>query len=303
MDNYQFKAKLYGVRGSYPISPSEGTKIGGNTTCLLVRTNEHIIIFDAGSGIIQLGRDLIPEIIEHNKTNKEPFQISIIFTHTHSDHLMGFPFFIPLYMAGAHLHFFGPATLGQSLEETLSRLVDPQYFPVGMQEFQSKKSFYDINESNFIYFNPGNPVPQLGRKNETEAAFSDIIVNAMKYYFHPKDGTLVYRVEWNDKKLVLATDVEEYSGCDQRLINFAKDADVLIHDAQYTPEQYKLFNGYGHSNYEMACQAAKLANVKKLLLFHHDPGNDDEQLKEIEQKAKKIFTDTELATEKWEWLL
>ena len=125
----------------------------------------------------------------------------------------------------------------------------------------------------------------------------------MKYYFHPKDGTYIYRIDYKDKKLVFATDVEEYVGGDQRLINFSKEADVLIHDAQYSEEQYKNFAGYGHSSIAMACDAATQANVKELLLFHHDPGNSDEALNENEKRAQEIFPNSHLATEHWEWKL
>ncbi|MGD9486964.1 MAG: MBL fold metallo-hydrolase [Calditrichaceae bacterium] len=303
MGKFQFMAKLYGVRGSYPIAPENGTKIGGNTPCLLVRSQKHIVIFDAGSGVIKLGKDLIGEINEHGKKSVDPLHITFIFTHTHSDHLIGLPFFAPLYMPNVFIHFIGPATLGVDFEQILRRLVEPQYFPVSMDEFRSNKSFRNINENMTIYFLPGVDEPQIAHANETVPDNAEFAVHNMKYYFHPKDGNYVYRVNWKNKALVYATDVEEYSGGDQRLITFSKDADFLIHDAQYTEEQYKSFNGYGHSSFVMACDAAKQANVKKLLLFHHDPNNDDDVLYEIEKDARKLFTNSELATEKWEWIL
>ena len=303
MSDYQFLAKLYGVRGSYPIAPAEGTKVGGNTTCLLARTPGHVVIFDAGSGIIQLGKDLIPEIIQYSQEKKQPFHITILFTHTHSDHLLGFPFFAPLYMPNVHLHLIGPATLGVDFEAILATQVEPQYYPVSMEEFRSNKSFHNVNENMVVYFNPDNPEPQLGHVNETEIPFSDFKIHTMKYYFHPKDGSYIYRIEYKDKKLVLATDVEEYVGGDQRLIAFSKEADVLIHDAQYSEEQYSKFAGYGHSSIAMACDAAKQAKVKELLLFHHDPSNSDEALAENERRAKELFPNSHLATESWEWKL
>ncbi len=303
MNDYQFLAKLYGVRGSYPIAPMEGTKIGGNTACMLVRTPEHVVILDAGSGIIRLGKELIPEILNYNKETGSLFHITILFTHTHTDHLLGFPFFAPIYMPGVHIHFFGPATLGMPFKEIMSTQVIPQYFPVSMDEFRSKKSFQNIDENMYIYFNPGNPEPQIGHVFESESAFSVLSIYNMKYYFHPKDGSYPYRVEWQDKKIVFATDVEEYAGGDQRLISFARNADVLIHDAQYSEEQYKRFAGYGHSSIKAACDAARQAEVKQLLLYHHDPNNSDQVLKEMEKEARKLFPASELATENWEWRL
>lgn len=303
MDQFQFKARIYGVRGSYPIAPPEGTEIGGNTACVMARTKDNIVIIDAGSGLINLGKELLPEIFKHKENSDKPFHITFVFTHTHSDHLIGLPFFTPIYIPGVQLHFIGPATLGMDFEQILRTTVQPQYFPVSMDEFRSNKSFHNVNEDMLIYFLPDHPEPQISTINKGAPKESTFRLYNMKYYFHPKDGCYIYRVEYNDNKLVFATDVEEYVGGDQRLISFSKDADVLIHDAQYTPEQYSKFSGYGHSSYTMACDAAKQANVKKLLLYHHDPNNSDEMLRGMEKEAKKLFPASELATEKWEWVL
>ena len=303
MKNFRFLSKLYGVRGSFPIAPKNGTKFGGNTACLMVRTKEHIVIIDAGSGIVEAGQELIPEILESKKNSDKPFHITLLFTHTHIDHLIGFPFFAPLYMQGVHLHFIGPATLGKDFKDILNTLVEPYYYPVGMNEFRSAKDFHNINENTVISFLKGDPAPKIGENNEDSTGKEEMVITNMKYYFHPKDGTYIYKVHWGNHKLVHATDIEQYSGTDQRLLNFAEGCDVLIHDAQYTLDQYLKYQGYGHSNYEMACQAAAKANVKKLLLFHHDPNNDDETLLQLEKDAKAIFPESQLAYEGWEWTI
>lgn len=303
MKDFQFMAKLYGVRGSYPIAPENGTKYGGNTTCMLVKTAEHVVIIDAGSGIIKLGKELIPEILEHKNNSKKPFHITILFTHTHNDHLLGLPFFAPIYMPDVHIHFIGPATLGMNFEQILRNTVVPQYFPVGMDEFRSTKSFHNLNENMFFFFLNNKPEPQIGHISKDKAPDDVLQIDTMKYYFHPKDGSYLFRIKWKERSIVFATDVEAYVGGDQRLINFAKNADILIHDAQYNLEQYKSFAGYGHSSYAMACDTAKQANVKKLLLYHHDPNNTDEMLEEMEKDAQKIFANTELASEKREFTL
>jgi len=301
MKEYQFLARLYGVRGSYPIAPKEGTVYGGNTTCLLVRTPRQIVIFDAGSGIIQLGRELVPEILAHKQKSREPFNITILFTHTHIDHLIGFPFFAPIYIPGVHLTMIGPATMGVEFEDILRTLVEPQYYPVSMDEFRATKYFDNINEDLVVYFEGKDPKPHFANLGDPVLKEAEWAISNMKYYFHPKDGSYNYRVDWNGHSLVFATDVEQYLGTDQRLIRFAEGCDLFIHDAQYDLEQYLKFQGYGHSNYEMACQAALKAKVKKLLLFHHDPGNDDDTLKRIEKEAREIFGSVELAAEGWEW--
>jgi len=301
MKDHRFLAKIYGARGSYPIAPVTGTKYGGNTTCLLTRTNDHIVIFDAGSGIIQLGRELVPEIIEHKKKTKDPFHITMIFTHTHIDHLLGFPYFAPLFIPNVHIHLFGPATLGVDFEDILRTLVEPQYFPVSMDEFRSIKYFENIDENMVIYFLEGKSDPQFGFVETTSTDLAEMVIKNMKFYVHPKDGSFNYRIENSGHSLVFATDVEQYLGTDQRLVKFAEGCDILIHDSQYTLEQYLSFQGYGHSNYEMACEAALKAKAKKLLLFHHDPNNDDDALEKIEKSAKEIFSGAELAREGWEW--
>ncbi len=301
MKDHRFMAKIYGVRGSYPIAPSGGTKYGGNTTCLFTRTREHILVFDAGSGIIQLGRELVPEILNHKKESRKPFHITLFFTHTHIDHLIGFPYFVPLFIPNVHIHIFGPATLGVDIEDILRTFVEPQYFPVSMDEFRATKDFENIDENMVVYFLEGHPEPQIGQIETTSTDLAELVVKNMKYYFHPKDGSFNYRIENGGHSLVFATDVEQYAGSDQRLIRFAEGCDVLMHDSQYTLEQYLQFQGYGHSNYEMACETALKAKAKKLLLFHHDPNNDDNMLESIEKNAKAIFNGAELAYEGWEW--
>jgi ribonuclease BN (tRNA processing enzyme) len=303
MEDFRFKTKIYGVRGSYPIAPAKGTKYGGNTTCLLARTREHIVIFDAGTGIIQLGRDLIPEILKHKNNSRKPFHITLFFTHTHIDHLMGFPYFAPLFIPNVHIHIIGPATLGVDIEDILCTFVEPQYFPVSMDEFRASKDFENIDENMVVYFLEGHPEPQIGHIETTSTDLAEMVVKNMKYYFHPKDGSFNYRIECGGHSMVFATDIEQYSGSDQRLIKFAAGCDVLLHDSQYTLEQYLQFQGYGHSNYEMACETALKAKAKKLLLFHHDPTNDDSVLETIESNAKAIFKGAELAAEGWEWKL
>ncbi len=303
MSDYRFLLKLYGVRGSYPNPSEKNTKYGGNTTCIMARTKSHIVFFDAGSGLIQAGKDLVPEIIEHKKSSNDPFHITIMFTHTHIDHLMGLNFFVPLYMQGVHINFIGPAILGVDLEDILSNLCEPQYHPVSMQEFRSTKHFENIHENMIIYFVKDDPYYHIETNGESLPKDAELVIKNMKYYFHPKDGSYNYRIEHDDKVVIFATDIEQYQETDQRLVNFSKNADILIHDAQYNLDQYKMFQGYGHSNYKMACDAANKANVDKLLLFHHDPGNDDAALEKIERKSKKIFSNSQLACEGWEWTI
>jgi phosphoribosyl 1,2-cyclic phosphodiesterase len=302
MKDFRFLAKIYGVRGSYPIAPKTGTEFGGNTTCMYVRTKDHIVIFDAGSGIIDLGKELVPEILTHQKKSKEPFHLTILFTHTHIDHLIGFPYFAPLFFPNVIVHLIGPATMGVDFEEIIRTLLEPQYFPISLDEFRSTKYFENLTENTLLQFREGEAAPRLMNVWDS-ADGAELVIRNMKYYLHPKDGSYNFRIEWHDRSIVFATDVEQFSGTDQRLLKFAEGSDILIHDAQYDMEQYLNSQGYGHSNYEMACQLALKAKVKKLLLFHHDPNNDDDKLKDIEKEAKEIFSGAEMAKEGWEWKL
>jgi phosphoribosyl 1,2-cyclic phosphodiesterase len=302
MKDFRFLAKIYGVRGSYPIAPKTGTEFGGNTTCMYVRTKDHIVIFDAGSGIIDLGKELVPEILTHQKKSKEPFHLTILFTHTHIDHLIGFPYFAPLFFPNVIVHLIGPATMGVDFEEIIRTLLEPQYFPISLDEFRSTKYFENLTENTLLQFREGEAAPRLMNVWDS-ADGAELVIRNMKYYLHPKDGSYNFRIEWHDRSIVFATDVEQFSGTDQRLLKFAEGSDILIHDAQYDMEQYLNSQGYGHSNYEMACQLALKAKVKKLLLFHHDPNNDDDKLKDIEKEAKEIFSGAEVAKEGWEWKL
>ena len=157
----EFRAKIYGVRGSYPIAPQEGTKIGGNTTCMMARTDEHILIIDAGSGLVNLGKELIPEILAHKQKSTDPFIITFVFTHTHIDHLLGFPYFAPLYIPGVHLIMIGPGTLGMDFEDIMTTIVEPQFYPVAMDEFRSTKYFENVNENMVLHFIKGEGMPVI----------------------------------------------------------------------------------------------------------------------------------------------
>jgi len=298
MNDYRFLVKLYGVRGSYPVTT--GTKYGGNTSCVMTRTPSHVVFFDAGSGLIQAGKELIPEILEHKKKSSDPFQITIIFTHTHIDHLMGLNFFIPIYMPGVHINFIGPATLGVDLEDILRTTCEPQFHPVSMDEFRCTKYFENVSENMVVYFLKDDPNPYIDETGAAPPKNVEITVKTMKYYFHPKDGSYNYRVESHGKSIVFATDVEQYVDSDQRLVKFAEGADILLHDSQYDLNQYKLYQGYGHSSYKMACNVAEQAKVKRLFLFHHDPTNNDETLEQIESESRKLFANAQLAKEGWE---
>jgi ribonuclease BN (tRNA processing enzyme) len=181
------------------------------------------------------------------------------------------------------------------------------YHPVEIEEFPALRTFHHINDSEIIFFakNPNvSSQPRIMNKFRDSSSSLNIGVKIknIKSYAHPKTGVFIYKIETIDNKsLVYATDTEGYIGNDVRIIEFAKNADVLIHDAQYTDNEYLdpslPKQGWGHSTFRMATDVAKAANVGSLYLFHHDPSHNDDKMDEIEKEARKLFKNTYVARE------
>lgn len=285
-----FKIKFWGVRGSYPVPGKETVGIGGNTACVEIQINDELIIIDAGTGIIKLGDQLLKK---YNET-KKPLVATILFSHMHHDHNQGFPFFKPAYIGTSTLYFFGPKFFREDIAEVLSRAMLPPFFPVELSELSSTKTIRSISSNEVMVIRPGN-APHIYNKFRDKFIVSndDIVIDVLKGYAHPKGGVIFYKIKYKGKSVVYASDTEGYIGGDQKLIQFAENTDILIHDAQYTKEEYcdvnNLKQGYGHSSPEMAAEVAKEAKVKKLLLFHHDPEHSDAQIKNLEKKCQDIF--------------
>jgi phosphoribosyl 1,2-cyclic phosphodiesterase len=291
---------LWGVRGGHP-KPGPSTNVfGGNTTCVEIHAGPHLIIIDAGTGIINLGDKLAAE----HRANKQPIVATMLFTHTHHDHTQGFPFFIPSFIGSSTLYIFGPKLLHEDLEGALARAMLPPAHPVSLEELRSMQVIRNISESEALHFSePGAPPHTCNVYREcAECALSPPMakVTIMRSYAHPQH-VFIYRVEIDDKKVVMATDTEGYVGGDKRLIHFARDADVLIHDAEYTTEEYldplRTRQGWGHSTWEMAVEVAQTAGAKKLILTHHNARHDDAFLEDVERQAQARFPDTIMGRE------
>ena len=267
------KVKFWGVRGSIPVPGPRTTEAGGNTPCVEVVTAEHeIIIFDAGTGIRELGLSL---------PNDNPLSIHLFFTHTHWDHIQGFPFFRPLFNPKNHVNLYGRADVGGSLETALAGQMQYQYFPVQLPDLAAQMRFVAIEE---------------GRTEVNERTWV-----WAKEFWHP-GGIFSYRVERNGQSIVFATDIEVNSE-DQSdaLVDFSKGADLLIMDCQFTAEEYEASRkGWGHGTPESAAKIAKAAHVKRLAMFHHEPTHDDEFLTRMEAHTKELFPETFLARDEME---
>ena len=287
----ELRVKFWGVRGSYP-APGAGTvKYGGNTSCVEIRVGERTIILDAGTGIIPLGREL---------AQRRARDIILLFSHLHHDHTQGFPFFVPAYMPNTRLHIFGPDGTNESLKNVLEHNQSSETFPVSLREMAAWKEIQAVRETQVIVWNEAGI-----RVTESSSGLSDdaLIVQIHKSYAHP-GGVYVYRITWRGQSVVYATDTEGYIGTDRRLVNFAKHADVLIHDAQYLEAHYRgqlagfpATQGYGHSTATMACEVAFASEVSQLILFHHDPSYSDAMVAGMEATAKAQFAGVRAACE------
>ncbi len=295
-----FTVTFWGVRGSYPTPGPKTARIGGNTPSVHVRAGEQNLIFDAGTGIIGLGRMLTTEY----KPEATPLNLTLFFTHTHHDHVQGFPFFIPARFQLTTLYIYGPKSLNEDLAGVLSNSMLPPVFPITVDDLPCKRVVRNLSEGEVIYFDGVENEPSVmwsQRDAERLAANPGALcVQVMKSSAHPQ-GVFIYRVNFQGRSFVFATDVEAYVGQYQRLIRFAQGADLMAHDAQYTDALYLggavPRQGWGHSTWRMAVEAANAAHVKQLALYHHEPEHDDDTLEEIEKCAQNVRPSTFLARE------
>lgn len=266
--------KFFGTRGSIPVCSNNYTKYGGNTFCISVTCNNSMFIIDAGSGIRFLGK----EIIENEKKTGIKFSnITIGFTHFHWDHIQGFPFFLPAYDNERNITIMamGKNNDVNDLRGIFATQMQKEYYPVPLEKMGA----------NFVFY----------KTKSDEEILSGLIISSLLHN-HP-GGAYTLKLERNGKKVVISTDIEHQGKIDKNLISLAKDADILIHDAQYSPEELKHKKGWGHSSWEEAVEFAKQSGIKKLYLTHHDPDHNDTYIDELEKNCKKVFNDSEFAKE------
>lgn len=302
----EFKVKFRGVRGSFPVADKRFMRYGGNTSCVEVNVGGHLIILDAGTGIVSSGDDLMESYISSaiKPHERKPIKATILLSHIHQDHLLGFTFFKPMHVPSTELEVFGSGVQSARLSENLSTLVFGKTFPLDLGDIACKLNINDVSEGYAIIIKPESK-PELVPIKDAKPAQDDVFITFYKSFVHPQDGVMIYKISYNGKSLVYATDKECYYGGDKKFIQFAKNCDLLIHDAQYTSEDYlnphASKQGFGHSTYDMAIEVMKQANAKNLAFFHYDPSYDDEKLNRIKEYYTITYSNVKMPYEGYEY--
>lgn len=268
-----FTIQFWGVRGSIACPGPETVRYGGNTPCIEMRVGGERLIFDGGTGLRVLGQSLLSQI---------PMEAHMFFTHSHWDHIQGVPFFTPAFIKGNRFHIYGAlAPNGATIEKRLTDQMLHPNFPVPLQVMQADLKFNDVKIGETI---------EIG-----EITIENAPLN------HPGEA-VGYRVNWRDYSAAYITDTEHFEEeLDKNVLWLARNADVMIYDATYTDEEYysKATSkvGWGHSTWQEAVKVAKAANVKKLVIFHHDPLHNDDFLDHVGEQASQQFPNTIMARE------
>lgn len=301
----EFSVKFRGVRGSYPIADKDFLQYGGNTACVEVNVNGHLIILDAGTGLIDLGNELLEKYISSGVSacDRTPTQATVLISHIHQDHIHGFTFFRPLHIPSTTVNVFGNVNYNETLADELANLLFGKSFPLDLGDIAGNLNIKDISETEGIIIRHGcTPIiKRIENENDAVPENDDVLITCYRSYAHPQEGVLVYKIAYKDKVLVYATDKESYLGGDKKLTNFARGCNLLIHDAQYTTEDYMHSfspkQGYGHSTFDMALECQKQTGAEKLVFFHYDPSYDDSKLNTIKEHYKDASDKAVLAYE------
>ncbi|GCE61008.1 MBL fold metallo-hydrolase [Microcystis aeruginosa] len=268
-----FQIKFWGVRGSIPCPGSETVRYGGNTSCVEMQVGRERLIFDGGTGLRILGQSLMTE---------SPVKAHLFFSHSHWDHIQGFPFFIPAFIRGNTFKIYGiPSPNGATIKQTLHDQMLHPNFPVPLQIMRADLEFYDLEMGETLHY-------------------GDVSVETRPLN-HPGEA-VGYRVNWQGLSAAYITDTEHFPDrLDDNVLALVRQADVMIIDATYTDEEYNDPKyskvGWGHSTWQQAVKIAQASQVKQLVLFHHDPAHNDDFLDRIGEQVRKILPQTILARE------
>ena len=222
----EFSVKFRGVRGSYPIASKDFLQYGGNTSCVEVNVNGNLIILDAGTGLINVGNELLGKYIASGikASDRTPMKATVLISHIHQDHLQGFTFFRPLHVPSSQINVFGNVNYNESLADELSELLFGKSFPLDLGDIAGNLNIKDINETEGIILRHGEPpiIKRIENENDAKVEGDDVLITCYRSYAHPQEGVLIFKISYKDKSLVYATDKESYPGGDKKLANFAR---------------------------------------------------------------------------------
>ena len=257
MTSDNFFIRFWGVRGSLPCPGVRYSEVGGNTPCLEIRCGDHMLVFDAGTGIHPLGRELVAQKRQ---------QIDLLFTHCHYDHICGLPFFPPLFCGNTHVRMWSGHHLdGMNTEGMVRQFMAPPFFPVGPEAFAANILYEDFEPGDLLEPNSG------------------IVVKTVALN-HP-NGCIGYRIEYSGKAICYISDTEHVEGnTDQRICDLIEGADIVIYDAAYTSEEYDSHRGFGHSTWQEGARLCDLANAGRYVTFHHCPSHEDAFMADLEKR-------------------
>ena len=276
------RIKLWGVRGSLPVPGPSTNRYGGNTSCVEVRADGEIIVLDAGTGIRGLGIALEKELGPGTIT------LTLLISHTHWDHIQGLPFFPPIYNSKNLIRIRGYEGARAGLGAILAAQMETPFFPVSLHELPSHLAIEELKDMEF----------DIG-KVKVAAKFVNHPGICAGYRLFTSGGSIAY-IPDNEPYEPLKVQIAEKDGIDEKearnfadverakMVEFLRDCDVAILDTQYTDEEYKRYVGWGHSPLSGTVQLALDANVKRLLLFHHDPSHDDDMMDRIVEQAREL---------------
>ena len=270
----QFTVHFWGVRGSIACPGSETVRYGGNTPCVEMRVGSERLIFDGGTGLRVLGQSLLAQM---------PVTGHLFFSHYHWDHIQGFPFFVPAFIKINTFYIYGTiAPDGSTVQHRLNDQMLHPNFPVPLQIMGADLKFVDISVGKSI-------------------KISDDIIVETALLNHPGEA-VGYRVNWRNYAAAYVSDTEHFPDrLDENVLFLARNADVLIYDATYSDEQYHSEKtskvGWGHSTWQEAVKVAKAANVKRLVIFHHDPLHNDDFMDKTGEQVAEQFPNSLIARE------
>jgi|EndMetStandDraft_7_1072992.scaffolds.fasta_scaffold12877_3 phosphoribosyl 1,2-cyclic phosphodiesterase len=264
------RARIWGSRGSLAAPGPDTVRYGGNTSCVEVRTSDgEVIVLDAGTGMRALGIQLDTEDVR---------RVHVLLSHLHMDHVQGLGFFRPLFRDDVEVHLWGPPSTVQPLDDRIAMYLSPPLFPVSLSEIPSRIVFHDATDEQF----------EIGRATVTATNVAH------------QGPTVGYRIEEPGAAIAYIPDHEPAIGVDLRSLGstwisgfaLARDVDVLLHDSQYSEDEYPNHVGWGHCSIEHVVTFAELAAVRRLVLFHHDPLHTDDDLEHLCERAQQLWRGT-----------